>query len=79
MENLLKDYIANLNKQYATGETTEHGFRGTFCTLCESILNASSSSKSKKSSKDESCHIVNEPKRREYGAPDYVVQKAIQL
>lgn len=75
MENLLKDYIENLNRQYATGETTEHSFRGAFCTLCESILNASSNAKSKKSSKDENYHIVNEPKRREYGAPDYVVLK----
>lgn len=75
MENLLKDYIENLNRQYATGETTEHSFRGAFCTLCESILNASSNARSQKSSKEENYHIVNEPKRREYGAPDYVVLK----
>lgn len=68
METALRQYIDTLNQVYSTGETTEHSFRGFFASLCESILNNASKS-------DEHYTVVNEPTRKEYGAPDYEIVK----
>lgn len=68
METTLQQYIDALNQIYSTGETTEHSFRGIFASLCENILNNSSNH-------DESYTVVNEPTRKEYGAPDYEIVK----
>ena len=73
MNDIISTYIANIDKSYSTGESTEHSFRGDFCMLCKSILNASVNTK--KSNQSETYQIINEPKRKEYGAPDYVVLK----
>lgn len=73
MNDIFSTYIANIDKSYSTGESTEHSFRGDFCMLCKSILNASVNTK--KSNQSETYQIINEPKRKEYGAPDYVVLK----
>lgn len=68
METALRQYIDTINHIYSTGETTEHSFRGVFASLCESVLN--------KSSKSDECYtVVNEPSRKEYGAPDYEIVK----
>lgn len=68
MENALRQYIDTLNQIYSTGEATEHSFRGIFASLCESILNNSSNN-------GERFTVVNEPSRKEYGAPDYEIVK----
>ena len=72
MNNVFSTYITNIDKSYSTGESTEHSFRGHFCILCESILNDSANTKT---SLSETYQILNEPKRKEYGAPDYAVMK----
>lgn len=68
METTLRQYIDALNKIYSTGETTEHSFRGAFASLCEYILN-------KESNHAEHYTVINEPSRKEYGAPDYEIVK----
>lgn len=68
METPLQQYIDTVNQIYSTGETTEHSFRGAFASLCEDILNESSNN-------EEHYTVVNEPSRKEYGAPDYEIVK----
>lgn len=68
MEATLRQYISKLNQIYSTGETTEHSFRGVFASLCEGILNNASNL-------NEHYTVVNEPSRKEYGAPDYEIVK----
>lgn len=68
METTLRQYIDTLNQIYSTGETTEHSFRGVFASLCEDILNNVSNN-------DEHYTVINEPSRKEYGAPDYEIVK----
>jgi len=68
METSLRQYIDILNQIYSTGETTEHSFRGAFASLCEDILNDVSNN-------DEHYTVINEPSRKEYGAPDYEIVK----
>lgn len=68
METTLRQYIDTLNQIYSTGETTEHSFRGAFASLCEDILNNVSNN-------DEHYTVINEPSRKEYGAPDYEIVK----
>lgn len=66
METTLRQYIDTLNQIYSTGDTTEHSFRGAFASLCEDILNSISN-------KDEHYTVINEPSRKDYGAPDYEI------
>lgn len=68
METTLRQYIDTLNQIYSTGETTEHSFRGVFASLCEDILNNVTNN-------DEHYTLINEPSRKEYGAPDYEIVK----
>lgn len=68
METPLQQYIDTVNQIYSTGETTEHSFRGAFASLCEDILNKSSNN-------EDHYTVVNEPSRKEYGAPDYEIVK----
>lgn len=56
----MKAYIDSLNKQFLKGNSTEHSYRPFLITLINSLS---------------SCHATNEPKRRECGAPDIVVEK----
>lgn len=72
MEERLKQYISNINRIYSSGEYTEHSFRGEFCSLCEDLLNGPTSNNGKGNLK---YRLINEPKRKEYGAPDYEVIK----
>jgi hypothetical protein len=68
LETTLRQYIDTLNQIYSTGVTTEHSFRGAFASLCENILNNASDN-------DELYTIINEPSRKDYGAPDYEIIK----
>lgn len=66
--NLISQYIQTVDTIYQTGETTEHSFRGALETLLNSFL-----PKPKRNSVP--IHIINEPKRKEYGAPDFELRK----
>lgn len=66
-ENII-NYIESVNTIYQTGETTEHSFRGSLEVLVKSML-----PKGKKN--DTPINVINEPKRKEYGAPDFELRK----
>lgn len=68
MMNLISQYIQTVDTIYQTDETTEHSFRGALETLLNSFL-----PKPKKNSVP--IKIINEPKRKEYGAPDFELRK----
>ncbi|MFR9543837.1 MAG: N-6 DNA methylase [Rikenellaceae bacterium] len=57
----IQEYIKDLNTQYATGNATEHSYRPALKSLLDTLLPKHT--------------IVNEPKRSECGAPDYIIQK----
>lgn len=54
-------YIDNINKRFLLGNATEHTFRGDLLQLIEAIVPHVS--------------VTNEPKRRDCGAPDYILMK----
>ncbi len=74
MKEILSRYIELLNVSYSTKETTEHSFRGEFKMLCETSLNGGVS-QSMVCSKTEKYTLINEPRRKSYGAPDYELLK----
>jgi len=55
----IKDYITQLNTLYLSGNATEHSYRTAIKEMLESILTG--------------LQIINEPKRKKYGAPDFLV------
>ncbi len=59
MHSYIKKYIRELDKGYKTGNTTEHSYRGILSDLLNSI--------------HPNIIIINEPKRIECGAPDYII------
>ena len=54
------DYVAEVAKKAKTGITTEHTFRGALAALLDALAPG--------------LKAVNEPKRTDCGAPDYIVQ-----
>ncbi|ELA09142.1 adenine-specific DNA methyltransferase [Moraxella macacae 0408225] len=58
---MINQYIKAINNLYSTGVTTEHSFRGDLQHLLNSLLPEFA--------------VINEPKRRSCGAPDYIVEK----
>ena len=61
----IEAYIEKINGEYQTGQTTEHSFRDALKELIEKISNDGIRSQSKK------IFVINEPKRKPYGAPDF--------
>ena len=57
----VEKYINEVSKKYATGIVTEHSYRGILENLLKELL--------------PSFNIINEPKRIECGAPDYIIAK----
>lgn len=57
----LDNYIDNINQRYKRGNATQHTFRGDLQQLIESIV--------------PEVRATNEPKRRDCGAPDYILTK----
>ena len=55
------EYIKELDRLYSVGNTTEHSFRGSLQSFLSEMLPG--------------YVITNEPRRRECGAPDYVITK----
>ena len=56
-----KEYIKDLDRLFSVGNTTEHSFRGSLQSFLSALLPG--------------YVVTNEPRRRECGAPDYVVTK----
>lgn len=75
MKDIIRLYINKINKIFSTKEATEHSYRGEFKNLCEGILNETSSSTLSYTKKAPKYTIINEPRRKTYGAPDYELLK----
>ena len=58
---MIARYVEAINKLFATGVTTEHSFRGDLQNLLNGLLPEFA--------------VINEPKRRSWGAPDYIIEK----
>ena len=58
---MIKNYIHSISNKYSTGITTEHSFRGDLQNLLNGLLPEFA--------------VINEPKRRSCGAPDYIIEK----
>lgn len=56
------EYIKELNAQYKTGKATEHSYRPALKELLQSLLPKMT--------------IINEPKRYNFGAPDYILMRS---
>ena len=56
------EYIKELNAQYKTGKATEHSYRPALKELLHSLLSKMT--------------IINEPKRYNFGAPDYILMRS---
>ena len=54
-----KEYIKEIDRLYSVGNTTEHSFRGSMQSYLSSLLPG--------------YIVTNEPRRRDCGAPDYVI------
>ncbi len=61
MTDSLRTYLNDLKQSYQTGQATEHTHRPALKTLLESLTR--------------DVTVLNEPRRRVYGAPDYVIQR----
>lgn len=68
MKNLIKEYVKSVNSIFTTGETTEHSFRGDLLTLLKALRPKSAKNK-------QDIEIINEAKRKTYGAPDLEIRK----
>lgn len=58
----IKTYLREISKLYAGGEATEHSYRPALQRLLEQVATDFT--------------IINEPKRKKYGMPDFVVEKS---
>jgi len=62
----LSQYTDDIRHEYATGKATEHSYRDSLKTLLEAV--------------DKGLTVINEPRRIEVGAPDYLIERGdIQL
>ena len=55
------EYIKELNAQYKTGKATEHSYRPALKELLQSLLPKMT--------------VINEPRRYDFGAPDYILMR----
>ena len=58
---ILSKYIKELNAQFQTGKATEHSYRPALKELLQSLLPKMT--------------VINEPKRYNFGAPDYILMR----
>ena len=63
--NAVADYVAEVARLAKTGKATEHTFRGALADLLDALASG--------------LRAVNEPKRTDCGAPDYIVQNKAGL
>ena len=67
---VLETYIESINTDFQTNDTTEHSYRGALKVLLQDILN-----EGKKKKEKDKIAVINEPKRKEYGAPDFELRR----
>jgi len=58
---LVKHYIKQVKNKYTAGGSTEHSYRGDLQNLLNEMVS--------------NIKVINEPKRQEFGAPDYVIKR----
>src|SRR5690554_1533725 len=56
---MIKKYVKSIGERYNLGYSTEHKFRGDLQQLIENLV--------------QDIQVTNEPKRRDFGAPDYIL------
>ena len=61
MDNVTAAYAASLQREYTTGIAIEHAYRPALKTYIERLL--------------QNTHAINDPKRQQCGAPDFIVRK----
>ena len=61
MSDVIKSYLAKIDREFKTGRATEHTHRPAFKDLIESL--------------DSRVSATNEPKRVECGAPDFILRR----
>ena len=64
----IESYLSKVNDDYQSKDTTEHSFRGALQNLLTKMLNDGVR-------KEAQISIINEPKRKDYGAPDFEFRK----
>ena len=74
IKEIISKYIAALNCKHATGEATEHSYRGALETLIHDLLNCIAKKKDA-----EQITIINEPRRKEFGAPDFELRRGVAV
>ncbi len=57
----VKKYTSQIKQKYSAGGSTEFSYRGDLQTLLDELISGIT--------------VINEPKRQEFGAPDYVIKK----
>ena len=57
----LREYIDKIDKLFLSSDSTEHSYRGDLQTFIESFF--------------KNISVINEPKRNEWGAPDYIIKR----
>lgn len=64
----IEEYVAQINHDYQSKDTTEHSFRGKLQNLLLKMLNECVKAVHR-------VDVINEPKRKNYGAPDFEFRK----
>lgn len=68
---IIAQYIADISARHITGEATEHTYRGPFENMLCQMLG--------RSGKDSCISIINEPRRKEFGAPDFELRRGLMI
>ena len=68
---LIKNYISTIAEKHETKEATEHTYRFALETLLQALISGRKG--------DSRISIINEPKRREFGAPDFELRQGLMI
>ena len=68
---LIKNYISTIAEKHETKEATEHTYRFALETLLQALISGRKG--------DSRISIINEPKRREFGAPDFELRQGLMM
>ena len=67
----IERYISSVRSKYATAEATEHTYRSSLETLLQEMLGSHRGGSS--------ISIINEPRRKEFGAPDFELRHGLMI
>ena len=67
----IEKYISSIRSKYATEEATEHTYRGPLEALLQDMLGSRR--------ENSRISIINEPKRKEFGAPDFELRQGLMI